>query len=361
MTVANKFQNFLLSKRTAILVFVCILMVYGISWYKRQADYWHWMAERQDYVVDHVTAMMDMDAYYWLKMAQELDEGQLAKGRVESLKGYPDRVPFALHGEPSLLAQFISFGKHFTGGNYYRSGLLLIPILSGLFIFPLFFYFNRLGFGASAVLGGLVGTFSTAYYVRTMVGRVDTDLLNTFFPLLAACFILPISREKSWRANLCLAAGAGLTMYLFTWWYQQPSFILVYLCLLALLPAGQPHPLEAGRAHFAGLPAGVRSGLRDAERAIAADFPVGLFLSAPHGPDRLAEHHVDHHRSSKARLLVHPASAARLFAARFRRPGRIGLPLFATFPENDPRRAAAHPGRLVAGGTQSGSPCTWRL
>jgi len=229
----NGFKVYILNERTAILVIVCILTVYGISWHKRQADYRHWMADRQDYVVDHVTGMMDMDAYYWLKLAQELDEGHLAKGRVDSLKGYPDRVPFALHGEPSLLAYFISLGKHFTGGNYYRSGLLLIPILSGLFVFPLYFYFNRLGFGASAVLGGLIGTFSTSYYVRTMVGRVDTDLLNIFFPLLTACFILPMNKEKPWWGNLCLAAGAGLTMYLFTWWYQQPSFILVYLFFLA--------------------------------------------------------------------------------------------------------------------------------
>jgi len=230
----NKFQSFFPSHKTLILLLVSILFVYGISFYKRQANYRFWMENSQDYVVGQVVAMMDMDAYYWLKMAQELDEGRLEKGRVDSLKGYPDRVPFALQGKPSLLAYFISFGKNFTGGNYYRSGLLLIPLLAGLFVFPLFFYFNRLGFGASAVLGGLIGSFGTSYYLRTMMGRVDTDLLNTFFPLLIACFILSIRKEKSWRANMALAAGAGLTMYLFSWWYQQPSFILVYLCVLTV-------------------------------------------------------------------------------------------------------------------------------
>ena len=230
----NKIQSYLPNRRTVLLVFLGILIVYGISYYKRMADYRFWMQNSQDYVVGQVVAMMDMDAYYWLKMAQELDEGQLAKGRVDSLKGYPDRVPFALQGQPSLLAYFISFGKHFTGGNYFRSGLLLIPLLAGLFVFPLLFYCSELGFGASAVLGGLIGSFSTSYYVRTMMGRVDTDLLNLFFPLAAACFMLPIGREKSWRANLALAFGAGLSMFLFTWWYQQPSFILVYLFFLAM-------------------------------------------------------------------------------------------------------------------------------
>jgi len=230
----NKLQSYLPNYRTLLLMLISVLIVYGISFYKRLADYRFWMANSQDYVVGEVVAMMDMDSYYWLKMAQELDEGHLEKGRVDSLKGYPDRVPFALQGKPSLLAEFISFGKNFTGGNYYRSGLLLIPLLAGLFVFPLFVYFQRLGFGPAAVLGGLIGSFSTSYYVRTMMGRVDTDLLNIFFPLAAACFILPMSLEKSWRANLALAIGAGLCMYLFTWWYQQPSFILVYLFFLLL-------------------------------------------------------------------------------------------------------------------------------
>jgi dolichyl-diphosphooligosaccharide--protein glycosyltransferase len=211
-----------------------ILSVYGITYHQRLADYRYWMENSQDYVVDQVTAMSGMDPYYWLKMAKKLDEGQLGKGQVDPQKGYPDLVPFALQDQPSLLAHFISLGKNFTGGDYYRAGLLLIPILAGLFVFPLFFYFNRLGFGASAVLGGLVGAFSHSYYDRTMMGRVDTDLLNTFFPLAVACFILPMSREKTWRANLCLAAAAGLTMFFFTWWYQQPSFILVYLFFLAV-------------------------------------------------------------------------------------------------------------------------------
>ena len=184
-------------------------------------------------MVDHVTAMTTKDAYYWLKMARELDKGTLGKGQADPTKGYPDLVPLAIKDTPGLLAELISLGKNFTGGDYYRSGLMLVAILAGLFIFPLYFYFNRLGFGASAVLGGLVGSFSHAYYDRTMMGRLDTDMLNTFFPLAVACFILPMSKEKTWRANIFLSIGAGLTMYLFNRWYQVSIFIPVYLFFMA--------------------------------------------------------------------------------------------------------------------------------
>ena len=230
----NKIKPFSQNKSVILLVFVSILIVYGLSWYIRQADYWYWMDNRQDYVVEDVTAMTTMDAYYWLRMAQEVDNGTIGKGKPDPKKGYPDLVPFAIKDKPSLLANFISFAKNFTNGDYYRAGLMLVAILAGLFIFPLYLYFNRLGFGAAAVLGGLIGTFSHAYYDRTMMGRVDTDLLNIFFPLTAACFILPMSKEKSLGANAGLAIGAGLTMYLFTWWYQIPAFIPVYLFFITL-------------------------------------------------------------------------------------------------------------------------------
>ena len=229
----NMLRTFFQNRRTVLLGVTCILAVYGLTLYKGLSEYKFWMENSQDYVVDGVTAMGTFDAYYWLKMARELDEGQLVKGKADLNKGYPDLVPFAIKGSPSLLARCISFAKKFTGGDYYRAGLLLIGVLAGLFIFPLSFYFYRLGFGAAAISGGLIGFFSHAYYDRIRMGRLDTDLLNVFFPLLASCFILPMHKERGWRGNIGLAMGAGLTMYLFTWWYQQPSFILLYLLVLA--------------------------------------------------------------------------------------------------------------------------------
>lgn len=230
----SKLQSFFMNNRIVFLIFVSIIIVYGISWYERQAEYWYWMENQQEYVVDNVIGMTGADSYYWLRMAKELDMGTIGRGEVNPLKGYPDGVKFAIKDRASLLAHLISLTKNFTGGDYYKAGLLLIPILASLFIFPLFFYFNRLGFGASAILGGLLGTFSIAYYDRTEMGRVDTDLLNIFFLLTAACFILVMSREKTWRFNICMAIGAGLTMYLFTWWYQTPIFILVFLFTMAV-------------------------------------------------------------------------------------------------------------------------------
>lgn len=219
----------------SLILFVCVLAVYGLSVYKKEATYQDWLADRETYVVGPVTAMATMDAYHWLKMARDLDAGKLGKGELNPLKAYPDQMEYH---DANLLAQLISFAKSWTGGDYYRSGLVLVSILGGLFVFPLFFFFDRLGYGAAAILGGLIGMFSRAYYSRSAMGHVDTDLLNLFFPLAIACFILMISTERSLRANLLLASAAGLSMYLFNWWYEQPGIMLAYLPFIAVYLVG---------------------------------------------------------------------------------------------------------------------------
>jgi undecaprenyl-diphosphooligosaccharide---protein glycotransferase len=226
----TKLNSFFLNNRISLLVFICILAVYGLSFHKRQESHSFWLEHDSEYAVGPVTAISAMDAYYWLKMARNLDEGKLGKKLIDPTRGYPDRHEYSQ--TPNLLPRLISFAKNFTGGDYYRAGLLLVPILAGLFVFPLFFYFSNFRFGASAVLGGLVGSFSPVYYERSS-GFVDTDLLNIFFPLAVSCFILLMNKERALRVNILLSVGAGTAMYLFNWWYQQPGFILVYLFFMA--------------------------------------------------------------------------------------------------------------------------------
>ncbi len=225
--------NYFVNHKQIFFLVCCVFIVYGITFCQRYISYSHWFDRPDVYVVDDVSAMSGMDSYYWLKVARELDEGSLGKGQPEPTRAYPDGGLLVYKDQPSLLAHCISLAKNFTGGDYYRAGLLLIPLLAGLFVIPLFFYFNQFGFGAAAVMGGLVGSFSDAYYARTKMGRIDTDLLNLFFPLAAACFMLPIRRDRSWWGNLLLAAASGLMIYFYVGWYQQPSLIAVYLCALA--------------------------------------------------------------------------------------------------------------------------------
>ena len=68
--------------------------------------------------------------------------------------------------------------------------------------------------------------------MRTSIGRIDTDLLNVFFPLIAALLILLASRAKSERHVLLYSIGVGLSLFLFQWWYNKAGFTWAYFTTL---------------------------------------------------------------------------------------------------------------------------------
>ena len=111
----------------------------------------------------------------------------------------------------------------------------MIPFLASLFILPLGFYFFMIGVPVSGLLGGLIGTFAASYYVRTSIGRIDTDMLNLFFPVLIALLILLASRAKTERSILLFSIGAGICFALFQWWYNKYIFALIYFAVLVFV------------------------------------------------------------------------------------------------------------------------------
>ncbi len=57
-------------------------------------------------------------------------------------------------------------------------------------------------------------------------------MLNLFFPVFAALLILLASRAKTERSVLLYALGAGLSLFLFQWWYSKAGFTLAYFAVL---------------------------------------------------------------------------------------------------------------------------------
>jgi len=105
-------------------------------------------------------------------------------------------------------------------------------VLASLFILPLGIFFFQIGVPVSGLLGGLIGTFAGGYYMRSSIGRIDTDMLNLFFPVLAGLLILLAGKTKTERSVLLYALGAGLSLFLFQWWYDRAGFTLAYFMVL---------------------------------------------------------------------------------------------------------------------------------
>jgi hypothetical protein len=239
----------------------CFLVSVGV----RYQQFETWNKTPAAYYVGERPMMTTLDAPYWLRWAREYNEGTY--GQKDGLRNYPESTdafqemsakelqlplkytdPTPASTSPSLssssgstetryrdvplLSFLIAHTAPFFNYNYYLTGTLLIPALASLFILPLGIYFYLIGVPLSGLLGGLIGTFAGGYYMRSSIGRIDTDMLNLFFPVLAGLLILLAGKAKTERNVLLYSIGAGLSLFLFQWWYEKTGFTLAYFMVL---------------------------------------------------------------------------------------------------------------------------------
>jgi dolichyl-diphosphooligosaccharide--protein glycosyltransferase len=222
-------------KTVTLILFILILFsAYWLSTYQRLKQFDTWKANQQIYFVKDYPAMTTLDSFIWLRHAKEYNEGKFIIGEPDKL-----RYAFDFGGNNEfpipLLSWLLAKLSVFFNGNYYLAGIYLIPFLAGLFIFPLGIYFYRLKVPAAGILGGLIGTFSFMYYVRSCTGRVDTDSLNLFFPFLASLFILLAFESEKKRNEYIFSSLTGLSMALFYWWYFKPGFTIIFFVTLIVM------------------------------------------------------------------------------------------------------------------------------
>ena len=231
---------------------LALLVCYAVSVNVRYQQFVSWQKNPKAYFVGDRPMMTTLDAPYWLRWAREYNEGIYGK---DELRNYPSgssefsekqngRIPdefrtvkrteekIIRYRDVPMLSFLIAKVVPFFGGNYYLAGTLIIPWLASLFMIPLGIYFYRIGFPSAGLLGGLIATFCSEYFTRSSIGRIDTDMLNLFFPVLASLFILEAYQAKTHKNVLLFSALAGLALFLFGWWYNKPGFTMAYFAVL---------------------------------------------------------------------------------------------------------------------------------
>jgi len=253
-------------KNNSLLFAGVMLVCFGVSVGARYYQFEVWEKNSTAYFVGERPLMTTLDAPYWLRWAREYNEGTY--GEKGGLREYPEstetfneklvkelsiplkytdithsnenaasssKTNLIRYRDVPLLSFVVAHIAPFFNYNYYLTGTLLIPVLASLFILPLGIYFFSINLPLSGLLGGLIGTFASGYYLRSSIGRIDTDMLNLFFPVFAALLILWASNSKKDRTILLYSIGAGLCLFLFHWWYGKAGFNLVYFMVLVFI------------------------------------------------------------------------------------------------------------------------------
>lgn len=204
----EKLRAGLASSMLSVIIVISICFI--LSTKIRFDQYDTWKKYDSSYFIKDIPMMSTLDAYSWFKFAREYNESR------------NDSVP--------MLSFIIAKLSTFSGNTVYKSAMYIIPFFSSMFIIPFSLYFFQIGYPIAAITGSFIGTFNFMYYTRTSIGRVDTDLLNLFFPFLASFLILLMNDNK--KRIYILSAVCGLVMFLFYWWYHRPAFSMIYLFVM---------------------------------------------------------------------------------------------------------------------------------
>ncbi|WP_283571428.1 STT3 domain-containing protein [Venenivibrio stagnispumantis] len=168
------------------------------------------------------------DAFWYARLSKEILNGNYLG--IDYLRDVPD---FSINSYPppliSLLPVWLS---NITGIKLETFFVLIPPITSILFIFPLYFWLKRFAPVHVFIGGAILGIFNLIYFNRTMLGRFDTDSLILFFVFLIFIFITKAvyDREKSYFWIVV----SSIIFNLFMWWYNKPIFSFFFLLSLLL-------------------------------------------------------------------------------------------------------------------------------
>ncbi len=236
-----KKRNFGLMGIISVLI---LTMIIGLLAFKTRNDQWKvWELNKDITFYNNSPLLSTADGPYFLNQAKYLNEKKSVSLHLEK-RFFPEYVKEIDKKSTnddvsifnvSLLPITINYFSSFFNNDLLLAANKLIPISALITAISITVFFIILGFGYEGVVAGLGATLSQSIYVRTSVGRVDTDLLNIGLFYLVLSFILASIKVAGNKNKLALICVAGFFNFLFTWWYQHPGFLIPFIFTLILL------------------------------------------------------------------------------------------------------------------------------
>ncbi|XDZ65634.1 hypothetical protein AB8880_12025 [Alphaproteobacteria bacterium LSUCC0684] len=219
------------------LMAVALILLAGLINYDARDSQWQeWQANKTVFFADGSPLVSTTDAGYFLSYARDYQEGKFDFNQSRSWPDHaeePSEVDGAL--DIPLLSVII---RHLAdvkyNGDLLMAGNAMIPLTAFLTAIAIGLCFWVAGFPAEGAIAGLGAGLSHAYFVRTSIGRIDTDQLILFFISLILGAILLACRQTDWRRGIFFILLAAGLFHLFHWWYDQGLFVLIFPLIVFL-------------------------------------------------------------------------------------------------------------------------------
>ena len=230
--------------RYVIGAMVLILLAGMINYDTRQNQWEHWQNNPGLFYADDQPLVSTTDAGYFLSYARSYQNGDITD-TFDASRQYPERT-FAfqrnhavdpahvaenimeLREYPLLSVIIAETSALFFDGDFLTAANAMIPITGFLTAVAVACMFWAAGYPAEGAIAGTGFGLSTAYLVRTSVGRIDTDQLIVFFVALTITFILLAIRQNDFRRMLGFVLLGALSSISFAWWYPQSTFVILF-------------------------------------------------------------------------------------------------------------------------------------
>ena len=241
MVVIFRKRSFGISGLISVLLLTLII---GLLAFKTRNDQWNtWKLNKDITFYENSPLLSTADGPYFINLAKKISEGETIQSLNEK-RFFPENLKVTeisnTQKEPSkfeisLLPISISYFSKFFNNDLLLTSNILIPITAFFTAISISFLFLSLGFGYEGTIAGLGASLSQSIYVRTSIGRVDTDLLNIGFFYLILSLIFSSIKINHHVYKLIFISLAGITNFCFIWWYQRPGFFIVFLFSLIIL------------------------------------------------------------------------------------------------------------------------------
>ena len=230
-----------------LITIVVLTLIVSFLAFKSRDDQWNvWSQNKEIAFFNGSPLLSTADGPYFLDLSKSVKVGMSISSYNERRffpeydKEFRDKNNKTELSEPSfieisLLPISINFFSKLFNGDLLKTANLIIPYTAFLTVLSITLFFIVLGFGFEGTITGLGASLSQSIFVRTSVGRVDTDLLNIgFFYSILTLIFLSI-RSNDLKLKIFFISLCGLINFLFTWWYQHPGFIFPFVLTIILL------------------------------------------------------------------------------------------------------------------------------
>ncbi len=193
-----------------ILLFFSVFSKYGFSEY-RNVNY------------KKYPLLNTYDGYRFLRWAEDMVNGKYRFNQIDSLKNLSCDYKYDFY--PLISLVLAGIGKIF-GSIGMNVASVWLPVFFSMFApLLLFFIFYRYYSWKSGLISYLFFYTSEIYYLRTDIGRYDTDMLILFWIILIGLLFL-YGFERFNRKYIYYGIAS---YYLFMWWYPKSDFSVLFI------------------------------------------------------------------------------------------------------------------------------------